>query len=136
MIITVKFKSDFKDDVVYLENSNYKTIFGKTFSEQKGLPWNRGVVKVSFNEATVHRLFSSGNSSEVDKSKIGLSNLTATILGVEKDKEFDLKIEKGNKFSFYWDHPEHYQRVAFKVSLFSFFISSVSLVLSLIGLFK
>lgn len=130
----IKSENNFKDDVAYLENSNYRKIFGKTFKNQKNLPWNRGILKISAGELTIYRLFASGNNYGITQSEIGLSKLSLTILGIETKDDIDIKIQKGNKFNFYWDHPEHYQRVAFKISLVSLFISSVSLAVSLIGM--
>ncbi|HNZ53843.1 MAG TPA: hypothetical protein PLD55_02025 [bacterium] len=131
----VKIEKEFKDDTVYLESKQYKKIFGTTFENQNRRPWKRGIVKISCNGNSVRRLFSSEgyagiseNKSRMKENEIGLSSVTASILKVEKEKEADVKLKKGSKFIFYWDHPEHYQRVTFKLALLSLLFSIISLI--------
>ena len=108
---------DYVDDKVFLENSIYKTIFGKSYSKSFYLPWKRGVVKVKCNGKTIRRLFHSGNTLEINKKSIGLSIISMQILDVQADNDADFFLSKGNKLLFMWQHPNHLTRIGFKYTL-------------------
>jgi len=134
----------FYDDKVFLVNSQYKKFFGNLFRDDNNLPWKRGIVKVTFckdkKKHTIHRLFHSGNSRGISHEEVGLSKMSLGVLQItnynEQDNLIELKISKGNRFMFYWNHSEHIFRSAFKLALVFGLITVISLIVSVVSLIK
>jgi len=116
----------------------YRHIFNKTFREQGSKPWKRGIVKISHvnddGENSIHRMFASGNSFCITNDLAGVDAENFSLLGVGTNDNATVEISKGSIFRFYWDHPEHHNRVAFKLSLVFGLISFVSLIVSVISI--
>ena len=50
--------------------------------------------------------------------------------------ESEIEISKGCRFWFFWNHPSHYQRVAFKLGIWGLLISIINLVPLFVTIFK
>ncbi len=116
-------------DKILLENTLYEKLFGKKYKDFHNKPWKRGIVKVSTGERSVHLLFCSGNSKGISANECGIGPESKHILfenyNSEKQK---VEISKGHKFWFYWNHPTHYQRVAFKLCMWGLLITIINLI--------
>jgi hypothetical protein len=127
---------DFSDKVL-LENSNYRNIFGKPFNESGNKPWKRGIVKISNGRRSTHLLFYSGNSKKITSKEYGISPASKHQLFTNSTgNESEIEISKGCRFWFFWNHPSHYQRVAFKLGILGLFISIINLVPLFVTIFK
>jgi hypothetical protein len=125
---------EFFDDKICLENSNYKKIFGKKFVENFYKPWKRGVVKVLFidedgSKFAIRGLFYSGNTFGVLKDEVGLLPPFSYYLSGYEGK---IKLSKGSRFLFIWQHPNHMVRLGFR---FSFMLGGLSIILGIISLY-
>lgn len=128
------------NDYVYLENTLYERLFNKRFADQDNRPWKRGVVKVSNidrngKKRSVNRIFASGNSRGIGATMMGIGDQTIAELGINTEGENSIKIKAGSKILFFWNHPDHQARIAFKLAIFFGAFSVISLILSVIGLF-
>lgn len=116
-------------DKVLLENSMYEKLFGKPFVEFGFAPWKRKIVKIEFKGRKIYRMFVGGNAKGVKDKELGLTLGSVYLLFLNdadwKDSE-KIKPDKGSKFLFYWNHPKHNVRVAFKLGF-------ISVVLGIIG---
>jgi len=119
------------DERVFLENHHYKNIFGKTYSDEEYLPSKRGIVKISLNNRKIYRIFSSANSKSFNNDMIGLSIISLQQLGIGNEQEKNIKLSKGNRVCFMFNHPNHSIRIAYKISLFAIAFSLMITVLSL-----
>ena len=108
---------DFFDDKVQLENHHYKKIFGKPYQDSRYVPWKRGIVKISKRGESIRRIFYSGNNDGIKTDSLGLSIVSMQILDVQKNTEDDLKLNKGSRFLFMWQHPNHLTRIGFKYTV-------------------
>lgn len=128
---------EYKDKVV-LENSKYKDIFGINFGSLSYLPWKRGIIKIEYNNKCVYRMFASGNSKGINKTSIGLTLESLNLLGINLNNlnPDNLKISKGSKTLFYWNHPKHNVRVAYKLGFVSVVCGIISLIPNLFSLLK
>lgn len=126
---------DFYDDKICLENSNYVRIFNKKFVEKSNKPQKRGIVKIKFiqsgnsSNVVLYRLFLSGNSLGIGKNEIGLPPLTSHFV---TNFTGDIKLTRGSRFFFIWQHPNHLVRIGFK---YTFVLGVLSTLLGVISLF-
>lgn len=116
-------------DKVLLEKNMYGSLFKKKFIEYSNKPWKRKIVKIEFKGRKIYRMFIGGNSKGIGLNELGLTLHSCYLLFFNDDdwKESEkLKINKGSKFMFYWNQPNHYIRVAFKLGF-------ISVILGIIG---
>ena len=129
----------FFDDKIMLENSMYKEIFGREYKSNDYSPSKRGIVKIKVKceKPCIYRMFYSGNSHKLNKKEIALSMLSLQQLGIDlNNKNNDLIkiiLSKGSKHKFYWRHPQHYVRVAYKLALLSLALGLISIITSVIS---
>lgn len=125
--------SEIYQDKVMLENNNYEKIFGHKFKKQNNLPWKKGIVKLKVNGKVIRRMFASGNKFGIRNDEAGFTGQSMSILGLKIDKEsaeeYEVTLSRGSKLFFFWQHPLHEVRVAFKLGI-------VSLALGLLGFGK
>lgn len=123
-------------DKVVLYSSWYHKIFKIYFSECGNTPWKRGIVKIKSGSdpkkmRTIYRMFQGSNLKGVEKNIIGLTGTSMNILDNPKEV-LENNLSKGSKFCFYWQHPQHYVRVSFKLGVVSVLLTIVSLVIGIL----
>jgi len=128
------FPYEFFEDKICLENTTYEEIFGKKFSEQSYKPYKRGIVKVSFlqtngSKEIIRALFYSGNSFGILKDEVGIF---PPLLYSVTNFNCTIKVSKGSKFLFIWNHPNHMVRLGFR---YAFVLGGLSVFLGLISLY-
>lgn len=133
-IVEKGYQYDFFDDKVFLENGWYKELFGKTFNSQNSLPWKKGIVKITFTSAKnkkvkIRRIFYSGNASGINNSQIGLTVLNYQ-MAYSLDEPLKIKLSKGSRFLFMWQHPNAMVRLGFKYAIVLGFISILVTIIS------
>lgn len=84
---------------------------------------------------SVNRLFASGNSKGVSSSMMGIGDQTSAELGIDTEGKNSIRIKAGSKILFFWNHPDHQARIAFKLAIYFGIISIPGLIISVIGLF-
>lgn len=126
------FDNDFFDDKVALYSKNYEIIFNKKLKELDHKPWKRGIVKISSKTKnnSIYRIYF---GAKLAADELGLNKYNKNMLGIGETT--NVKIEKGNKFLFYWDHPSHIVRSAFKLGFLSLLLTIVSLLISIVSIF-
>ena len=129
----------FFDDKIMLENSWYKEIFGRKYKSDNYYPSKRGIVKIKVKceKPCIFRMFYSGNSHTLNNEEIALTTLSLQQLGIDlnnKNKDFiKIILSKGSKHKFYYCHPQHYVRVAYKLALLSLVLGLISIITSFIS---
>ena len=122
--------------LVYLHSSNYSKIFGTTLSNRLG---KRGVVKILYIDTngeknSIHRSFATRGIKDLGNETIGLSFSSCQYLGIEDFESANFTLKKGNKLLFYWNHPLHEIRIAFKLGILSVFLGLISILISILPL--
>ena len=85
----------------------------------------------------VRLLFRGGALKGVDQDKCLIPPAACQLLGIDQEgQEVVLRIEPQwyARLLFYWNHPEHHARVAFKLGFTAFAIAIIQLGVGLIGL--
>jgi len=123
---------------VYMHSSHYKVIFKKRFIDSNYLPHKRGIIKItcidkSRNRRTVHRMYYSGGITGLTGNKILVDTETKRIIG-SSEKEVNVTVSEGSRFFYYWNHPDHHNRVAFKLATVFGIVSLISFALSIVGI--
>jgi hypothetical protein len=124
------------NESVYLHSSNYSKIFGTTLSNKLGI---RGVVRIvnidtNGEKNTIYRSFASKGIKDLGNDTIGLSFSSCRYLGIEDFENANFILKKGNKLFFYWQHPLHEIRIAFKIGILSVFLGLISILISILPL--
>ena len=124
------------NESVYLHSSNYSKIFGTTLSNRLG---KRGVVKILYIDTngeknSIHRSFATRGIKDLGNETIGLSFSSCQYLGIEDFESANFTLKKGNKLLFYWNHPLHEIRLAFKLGILSVFLGFISILISILPL--
>lgn len=117
-------------DKILLENSVYKKIFGKQIAPEAHRPWKRGIVRIKASGKSIFRLFNGGNMFKIKATEAGI--MSSDYHGLELKKGSEIEISRGSRLLFYWNHPNHLNRSAFKLGLVSLFLGLVSLVITII----
>lgn len=116
-------------DQIGLHSSLYQRLFGKRFGQdQGGKPWKRGVVTVvgrrgQVGSQKVRLLFRGGAMRGVSNDTCLITPSARQMLGISAEgEEVTLIIEPQwyARALFYWNHPDHHARVAFKLGSLAF----------------
>lgn len=122
------------DDKVILENSMYEKLFEKTYKEFNYLPHKRGLVKIRKNGKSIIRIFYGGSSLGIKTGECALSAVNKQIIDDSSESSIFIKgynyLNPFAHLSFYWNHPNNYVRVPFKIALLSILISITSLIIT------
>lgn len=120
-------------DQIGLHSSLYQQLFGKRFgADQGGKPWKRGVVTVvgrrgQVGSQKIRLLFQSGALRGVSKDTCLIAPNARQMLGIRAEGEGVTLIIEPQWYAralFYWNHPDHHARVAFKLGSVAFAIAS------------
>jgi hypothetical protein len=119
---------------VYLHSSNYSKIFGSTLGTNLQM---RGVVKIVYidknkRRKSIYRLFASKGIKDLRDQTIGLSHLSCQYLGIGDEEPANLILKKGSKLLFYWYHPLHEVRIAYKLGALSLLLGLISILISMV----
>lgn len=128
-----KFDNEFYDDKVVLYSKNYEKIFGKMLKESNYKPWKKGIVKIINKDKNV-KLFRIFFGAPLNKDEFGLNLYNKHLLSLESDENLNVEFKKSGRLPFYWNHPNHSVRSAFKLGIVSVIISIISLFLGIVSL--
>ena len=113
-----------RSDQIGLQSQLYAQLFKGQFErDYQSKPWRRGIVCVkrkdeNGKERKVRLLFRGVGASGIDQQICLLSREACQQLGIRSD---DAEVGLGTdmqwyqRLMFYWNHPEHHARVAFKL---------------------
>lgn len=136
-IILVEESLEELEDKVILNSSYYEKLFNKKLSDSNYKPWKRKIVKIQNGGIVVYRMFKGHGLYSITNNEIGLTWSSINILANDKKSESEItlpiKLSVGSKCLFYWQHPQHSVRVAYKLGILSFAIGILSLILTLIN---
>ena len=123
---------DNHQDVVWFNNHQYKAIFHKKRSKDQN---NKllAIVKISYNGRTIRRRYMCDlQNVPLDNDSLGLTSETVRILFDDTPASSNrVIVTKGNLLDsilFYWNHPNHADRISFKIGFIALFISCLSLI--------
>ena len=98
-------------DRVYLNNSWFKKILGKTYSKLSYLPWKRPVVKIQVKtngkKKSIVRLVTSRNNLLLTANDMGFLPQDLAILSLTAGTPVQVTLSKASKLQFFWQYPGH-----------------------------
>jgi len=121
-----------QSDQIGLHSSLYQRLFGKSFGEDHGgKPWKRGVVTVLRQQGEgrsqkVRLLFRGGALEGAGSDTCLIAPTARQMLGIRAEGEEVALIIEPQWYArawFYWNHPDHHARVAFKLGSLAFAIA-------------
>lgn len=140
---TISSSGSIGSDQIGLHSSLYKKLFGRRFGHaDKAKPRRRRIVTVIHiddkkREWRVRRLFRSGAWHGVSERACLLSRETQQQLGIRQHGATVLLYVESQWFArlmFFWNHPEHHARVAFKLGMVAILVALFQLVLAVLRL--
>ena len=120
------------DDCVIIHKDVYKQIFGKTRKTSSNEKKLLSVVKISYNDRSIHRAFKTNYA--ITKKKIALTYNSLRLLSEAPDEVENVEISKGCRFAYFWYHPFHATRISMRIGVISVIIGLVGVILSIISL--
>ena len=122
---------DSHQDVVWFYSHQYKKIFKKVRSQDQS---NKllAIVRISYNGRRIRRRYLCDlQNVPLKNDDLGLTSESARILFDNRPASSDqVTVTKGNLFDivlFYWNHPNHADRMSFKIGFSALIISCISL---------
>jgi len=124
-------------------NDYHKKIFKNSVKNTGRLPWKKQVVKIYSSETgkSIQRIFK-GAFRSPSKSEKGfpLIRISPDAAHVLRSGEIDrtpvsLRLSKGSKFKFYWNHFDASIRCAYKLGFIALAVSLIGLSISAVSLY-
>ncbi len=122
------------DDCAILPTGFYCSIFGKPLKNRCKESKLLSVVKINYKGNSINRRYIGVNK---DNSKsVALTPKSWLLLSGEHDfpndkEEIYVSVTRGNKFSYFWDHPFHATRISMRLGIIGALIGFISCILTI-----
>ena len=120
------------DDVAFLNNHTYSTIFGETRAKSSDEKKLLSVVKIKYKSKSIHRAYRC--SANMTMNTVALTQNSQRLLFGSLTNTDDVTILKGSKFIYFWNHPFHATRISMRLGVVSVALAIFSIVLAVISI--
>ena len=126
-------------DVVLVNSAVYRALFGKKTAKQSNY-WKPQLVKISYNDRSIHRRVQISSTKGLDATKVGLTyNSIGELTEYDVIKDTSdrpigktVQMSKGSLIKYWIKHPNPAAQVSFVLGAFSVVLGFVGIIVSII----
>ncbi len=125
--------SDSADGEIYLNSSDYKSVFGNKKAKQNKRKKLLSIVKVTANGKTIHRSFRGATAPGFTNQFAALSPSSILLLNNDNgESPKQVTLFRGKRIPYYYNHPDKSIRLSFKLGCLSLLLGIISIVLAIL----
>lgn len=119
------FPLEFYEDKALLFSNQHYALFKRTIGEN---PKRRGIIKVRNGKRGIYRSFMSEAAFHLNSKQIALDFSSLRELGLSRSGLREVEVSRGNRFLFYYRHPNSALRMPFKLGFYGIILTIITLI--------